>query len=177
MREAALLLVVLFIVVFSYFAVEKTADFLTEIRRLSASGDRTDVNSIKIAAEIPTYFDSADSALAHCSCGSTYQKLTFRSGSVKKLLRGLSGGTIDIALLSEQHVDGLNQTFAYVRIPCRAERDISGETESDRCRSGAEEPVCAVWNKSISYKARDKAIYAMENEHFRLENGYCDYLD
>lgn len=170
MKDMALLMITLAAFAFGYFVMKKADDFMEENHRPAIAGKRDKGRRIRIAAETPEIFDSAASALEHCSHVAPHMEFGFSSGSARRLLKRVSNGSVDIALVSEKSAGKLKKGLTCVRV-AQVRDPASAEAELEEGQQ-----ICAVWSKNIRSKDRDRVIFALENEHRWLKNGYCDYL-
>ena len=178
MKDMILILSTLAMFVFGCIVMQRVDVFIEDNRRLLAAENRKVRCQIRIAAETPEILDSVMSTLAFCADTNPYMMFFLESGKAKPLLQKLGKGMVDIALLSEQSANNLNDPYDFVRIPYQTRQNIAVAPASpvqnnpdDRNR------ICVVWNKAIQSKDRDRVIFALENEHCRLKCGYRNYFD
>lgn len=167
MKDIALLIAVVATFVYGYYVMKRLDDIMFEYRRLRAKGNSMANGTIQIAAESRQMLSSVKSALDHCSDIHPGIHVSVRINSTKRLLRKLSGRSIDIALLSEETARRLGREFASIPIPAEKQMDACAESTV---------PVYAVYRKNVSSQLRDRVIFCLETEHCRLKTGYCDYI-
>lgn len=176
MKDLMLIFVTLAAFVFGFYIMKKVDDFIAENQRQITAENRNSRSLIRIAAETPMLLDSAASALESCSTAYPYMEFLLSSGKASRLLHKLSEGTVDIVLLSEEKTENLSSEYVSIQIPYQMKQNmvtalgLNVENMDDDCW------IYVVWNKAIQSLNRDRVLFALENEHYRLKCGYCDYL-
>ncbi len=166
MKDVILITGIITIFVLGFIAMKHLDYFIhSQIMAKNRQGTRC----IRIAAENQALLDFAASALKDGFAASSQMELQYISGNAKHLLRKLSHRTVDIVLLSEEHTANLGNKLSCVWIPFP---DTPRDTSIDKTSK-----ICVVWNKTIRFQERERMILILENEHFRLKHGYCDYLE
>jgi len=166
MKDAILVIGTITIFVLGYIAVKQLDSFI--LGQITAKNSQRK-RYIKIAAENQELLDFAASALKDGFAASSQIELQYICGSAKHLLRKLSRRTVDIVLLSEKDVVNISNKLSYICVPSP---DESSDLSLDEMGE-----ICIVWNKTIQFQERERMILILENEHFRLKHGYCDYLE
>lgn len=167
-RDIILLIVVLATALYGYYVTRKLDNGMADNRRRRAAEKGISGGTVRIAAEDHHVLAAVTPALEYCSELHPDIRISIRRNGTRRLLRRLSDGDIDIALLSEETVKGLGRGFAYIPIPAEEETDARAE---------AAPPVYAAYRKNIPSPLRDRVIFYLETEHCRLKTGYCDYMD
>lgn len=177
MKDIMLIIVTLAAFAFGYYIMKKVDEFIYENRRQIALNSRKSKTQLWIAAEMPGFFDSISSALESCSAMNPYIDFFLSSGKAKRLLQKLLNGTLDIVLLSEEAANNLSEEFGSIRIPHQMKYSMTTGLGLTVDTIDEEHWLYVVWNKNNISKDRDRAIFAIENEHCRLKCGYCNYYD
>ena len=164
MKEVILLGVTLAMFVFVYILIMKKVDPLIKWNR-----HFTDVPNlgsgctIRIGLENRALRGAVAPGLKLCCEMNPLIQCMFRYGKRERLLKKLADASIDIVILCGDNRKELEKGLAYIQIPYQTGQEMK------RC--------CVVWKKSITHKDRDRVLFYIENEHCRLRNGYCDYMN
>lgn len=177
MKDVMLIIVTLAVFAFGYYIMKKVDEFIYENQRKIALESRNNRSQIQIAAEMPGFLDSISTALESCSAANPYMDFFLSSGKVKRLLQKLLDGTLDIVLLSEETAENLSEEYSSIRIPHQTAHSVVTMLGLVVENIDEERWIYVVWNKNRKSRDRDRAIFALENEHCRLKCGYCDYYD
>ncbi len=166
MKDIILVIGTISIFILGYIAV-KNLDFFvhSQIKAKNNPGK----HRIKIAAEHHELLDFAASALEYGFNANSLAELQYIRGNTKRLLRKLSRGSVDVVLLSEKNNKLMGNKLSFVQIPYP---DSHGDMSADPVNM-----VYVVWNRTIQSPERTRIVLILENEHFRLKHGYCDYLE
>lgn len=162
MKDLVMIAATLAVIAFGYLVMKKIDYWI----RSQISARNKHRRQILIGAKKRELFDFAAAVLALHN-DDIALNLTFRRGSVKNLLRQLSRGNVDIVLMSEEDAPLIGKAYSSITINYS---DVPGfEQKNGKLR--------VVWNKNHSLRERDHIIFALENEHYRVKQGFCDYLD
>lgn len=177
MKDLFLIPVLLGIFAFGYYVVVRVDRYIAENQRRIAAENRSGQTPVHIAAESPALLASAAPALKHCSDADPHLAFFLSSGHAERLLEKLLEERIDIVLLTDETAKGLGGDFASLCVPCE-----QTNAPVNRCAPSAGAPeesvrFRVVWKKSAKSKDRDRVLFALENEHCRLECGYADEPD
>lgn len=164
MKGLILVITILAMFVFGYFVMKKVDELIEENQRLIVLESRDNNCQIRIAAETPMLLDSAATALEVCSDANPYIEFFFSSGKVNRLLQKLLDETVDLALLTEDHVKDLCDDLAFVKILCESGQATETAFGFSIKNPDKENWFYVVWNKNVKSKNRDRVIFALENE-------------
>ena len=178
MKNIMLIVITLMFFAFVYYIMKKIDEFIYENRYHIVSDGRKNKTHIWIAAEIPLFLDSISPALENCSTVYPHINFFLSSGKAKHLLQRLLNETLDIVLLSQEAAENLSEEYSSIRIPYQKDHSIiKGRKLTEKNTCSEENWIYVVWKKNTISKDRDRAIFAIENEHYRLKCGYCDYYE
>ena len=162
MKDFVMIAVTLAVIALGYLVLKKI-DYLI---RGQVSMRNKHRRQILIGAKSREQFDFVSAVLAPHNDDIPLD-LSFHRGSVKQLLRQLSRGSVDIVLVSEEDAPLIGNAYSSVTINYS---DIPGFEQKDGS-------ISAVWSREHSLHERDHIIFILENEHYRVKQGFCDYLD
>ncbi|MBE5972266.1 MAG: hypothetical protein E7246_07110 [Lachnoclostridium sp.] len=164
MKEVILLVVTLAMFAFVYVLIMKKIDpFIKKSRHFTDVPNMESGCTIRIGLESHALRGAIAPALKQCSEMNPFVQCVFSYGKRGRLLKKLTKGSIDIAILYEDNRKELEKGLAQIRIPYQIGQDMNW---------------CYVaWKKSMSHKDRDRVLFYIENEHCRLKSGYCDYMN
>ena len=162
MKDFVMIAVTLAVIALGYLVMKKI-DYLIRGQISMRNKHR---RQILIGAKSREQFDFVSAVLALHNDDIPLD-LSFHRGSVKQLLRQLSRGSVDIVLVSEEDAPLIGNAYSSVTINYA---DIPGFEQ----KNGS---ISAVWSREHSLLERDHIIFILENEHYRVKQGFCDYLD
>lgn len=155
MKDLVLIFAVLILMTFVYQGI-KRIDVMKKLRRrIIADKDNNHRCKIRIGAENRIMHDKISDALNRCKQVNMYLEFINIVGKPEKLLKKLSKGKVDIVLLNENHIQGISQRFALVKVGCQHKNENTYSKEK---------VLYAVWNKSIHSKYRDNIVFLIENQ-------------
>lgn len=158
MKFVFLLPALLALLTLAYYAVTK--------RRFNGAGLHRQ-KQLRLASESPALLASVASAMEHCSDEEPHISFLLSSGSAEQLLEKLMNGQLDIVLMSSDSSGQPGEDFDFILIP----RDKAQNADSPENTQ-----VMVLWKKSCSSKSREHFVFALENEYFRLNCAYADYM-
>ncbi len=152
-----LILAVTAVFLYGFRLVGRLDQFRKENRQQLAKNVFRKHRPIRVAAESEELLGVTALVLDHCK--RQHPDLEFRCtcASAGQLLQDLYTHSIDIAILTAESAVALDTMYSATSV------------------ADPREEICAVWNNTVVRKDRDMVLTALENEHCRLKNGYCDY--
>ena len=177
MQDFLLILMLLATFAFGYFVMVRLDAFFDENQRLIEQESRQNRDHIRIAAESVAMLHSIAEPLEECSAANPYLEFFPSTGKAEHILRRLSQGTLDIALLTRESAAHIESSCAAVKIPYRPASVMSQPLGLPVENMDDDEWVYVVWNQSIPSKNRDRVVFALEAAYCTLKCGYADYLD
>lgn len=174
MKDLLLIPVLLATFAFGYYVMARLDHFIEENQRLIDDENRSGQSKIRIAAESTALLDAVAAVLEDCSNADPHLQFFLSRGRTSRILEKLLEEQIDIVLLGDGHGEQLDRRCSSLRIPCgrtAASTEIFGlpveELEEDAY-------IRVVWKSGLRSKDRDRVIFALENEQYRLKCAYAE---
>ncbi len=153
----ALIFALAAVFLFGFRLVGRLDQFRKENRRQLVKDVFRKGRPIRVAAESEELMEIAGLVLGQCKRQHPDMKFRCTCAPAGQLLQDLYTRSIDIAILTAEHASALDTMYSAAPI------------------ADPREEICAVWNNTVVRKERDTVLTALENDHFRLKSGYCDY--
>lgn len=159
MKDLVLIFIMLAIFGFGFYIMVRADHFIGENQRRTALFPHKRGGEVRIAAENAQLLRCVSPTLKRCATGDLGISISRGRGNAGKLLQQLSEERLDIVLLSDRNAGTPGRQYGEMYLPYEKGR------------------IHVLWKKRVKSKNRDRVIFALENEHSKLRQGYADYLE